>query len=67
MTVSCFPRVARILSTGSYNIDIGNQGVASESNTTRIEDSDRTRTFISGIRGVTTGSANAVAMASWEP
>ena len=49
------------LTTGSDNIDIGNAGVAGESSTIRIghfptQDS----TFISGIRGVTTGNANAI-------
>ena len=47
------------LTTGSYNIDIGNEGVAGESATTRIGDSNQTRAFISGIRGVTTGSDDA--------
>lgn len=50
------------LTTGSYNIDIGNQGVAAEGNTIRIGDSNQTRTFISGIRSVTTGSQNAIAV-----
>jgi len=48
------------LTTGSYNIDIGNPGVAFEGNTIRIGDSYQTRTFITGIRGVTTGSADAI-------
>jgi hypothetical protein len=46
-------------STGDNNIAIGNPGVAAEANTTRIGDV-QTRTFVSGIRGVTTGQANAV-------
>ena len=51
------------LTTGTNNIDIGNAGVAGESSTTRIgTDGSQTRTFISGIRGVTTGAANAVAV-----
>ena len=48
------------LTTGSNNIDIGNQGVAGESETIRIGRSGQTRAFIAGIRGVTTGNANAV-------
>ncbi len=40
------------LTTGNYNIEIGNSGVAGEGNTIRIGDSNQTRTFISGIRGV---------------
>ncbi len=47
------------LTTGSYNIDIGNIGVAGEGNTIRIGTA-QTQTFIVGIRGVTTGLANAV-------
>src|SRR5213083_3730523 len=46
------------LTTGDNNIDIGNGGVAAESNTTRIG-FVQTRTFIAGIRGRTTGVANA--------
>ena len=48
------------LTTGNSNIDIGNAGVAAEGNTIRIGDFNQTRTFISGIRDVTTGSANAI-------
>lgn len=49
------------LTTGSNNIDIGNTGTATDSATTRIgAQGNQTRTFIAGIRGVTTGSANAV-------
>jgi hypothetical protein len=51
--------------TGSYNIFIANQGTGSpdtESNTTRIGDTNQSRTFISGIRGVTTGSSGAIAV-----
>ena len=47
------------LTSGNNNIDIGNSGVAGDSDTTRIG-FFQTRTFISGIRGVTTGNANAV-------
>ena len=49
------------LTTGGGNIDIGNGGVAGESGTIRIGQS-QTRTFIAGIRGRTTGNANAVAV-----
>jgi hypothetical protein len=45
--------------TGISNIVIGGLGVAGESYTTRIG-SSQTRTFITGIRGVTTGNANAI-------
>ncbi len=37
---------------GTYNIDIGAQVPADESATIRIGDSNQTRTFIAGIRGV---------------
>jgi len=50
------------LTTGNYNIDIGNGGVAAEGNTIRMGDGNQTRTFISGIRGVTTGSATGIAV-----
>src|SRR5882762_1811928 len=51
------------LTTGSNNIDIGNLGVAAEANTIRIgTDGVQTRTFITGIRGVTTGSTTGVAV-----
>ena len=49
------------LTTGSGNIDIDNEGVVGESFTIRIGSSGvQTRTFIAGIRGVTTGNNNAV-------
>ena len=49
------------LTTGSNNIDIGNDGVAAESGTIRIgTHDDQTRAFIAGIRGVTTGINNAI-------
>jgi hypothetical protein len=48
-----------LLTTGNSNIDIGNIGVADESNTIRIG-AGQTRTFIAGIRGRTTGIADAV-------
>jgi len=44
------------LTTGNNNIAIDNLGVADEANTTRIGDT-QTRTFIAGIRGVTTATA----------
>jgi hypothetical protein len=47
------------LTTGDNNIDIGNEGVADESATIRIG-LGQTRTFIAGIRGRTTGNANAI-------
>jgi hypothetical protein len=48
-----------LLTTGDSNIDIGNFGVAGESTTIRIG-ATQTKTFIAGIRGVTTGIANAI-------
>ena len=39
------------LTTGNNNIDIGNRGVAGESNTIRVGDVDQARTFIAGISG----------------
>ncbi len=47
------------LTDGNNNIDIGNPGVAAESGTVRIG-SVQARTFIAGIRGRTTGFANAL-------
>jgi len=47
------------LTMGNGNIDIGNQGIAGEFATTRVG-AVQTRTFISGIRGVTTGNADAI-------
>ena len=47
------------LTTGSNNIDIA-LGVAGESNTMRIGTVRQTATFVAGIRGITTGNANAV-------
>ena len=49
------------LTTGDNNIAIDNPGVAGEANTVRVGDT-QTRTFITGIRGVTTGVADAVAV-----
>jgi hypothetical protein len=49
------------LTAGSNNIDIGNPGRAGEANTIRIgRGGSQTATFIAGIRGVTTGNANAI-------
>ncbi|APV50525.1 hypothetical protein BWI17_12990 [Betaproteobacteria bacterium GR16-43] len=49
------------LSTGDFNIAIGSQGVFNDANTIRVGDSlFQSRTFIAGIRGITTGSANAI-------
>lgn len=48
------------LTTESQNIDIGNDGVAGENSTIRIGRFLQTKTFIAGIRGVTTGVNNAI-------
>jgi hypothetical protein len=48
------------LTTGSNNIDIGNVGAAGESSTIHIGSPAQTRTFIAGIREVTTANANAI-------
>jgi hypothetical protein len=49
------------LTTGDNNIAIGSRGVAAEFNTIRIGAAYfQTRTFVAGIRGVTTVNANAV-------
>lgn len=45
---------------GSNNIDIGNPGVTGESNTIRVGDTNQTKTFIAGIRGITTTNMDAV-------
>jgi hypothetical protein len=50
-----------LLTTGSGNIDIASQGVAGESATIRIGTTNfESKTFIAGIRGVTTGHADAI-------
>jgi hypothetical protein len=49
----------RNLTTGDFNVDIANNGVAGESNTTRIGILQN-RCFISGIREVTTGVPDAI-------
>ena len=49
------------LTTGDNNIDIGSTGVPGESGTIRIgAGGSQTRAFVSGIRGVTTGNADAI-------
>jgi hypothetical protein len=54
------------LTTGNNNIDIGNAGLAGESNTIRVGGDigsgfgTQTRTFIAGIRGVRTANANTI-------
>ncbi|APV50523.1 hypothetical protein BWI17_12980 [Betaproteobacteria bacterium GR16-43] len=49
------------ISSGNYNIHLGHHGVPSDTNMIRIGDpSDQSRTFIAGIRGTTTGAANAI-------
>jgi trimeric autotransporter adhesin len=48
------------LTTGSWNIDIGNLGVAGESGTIRIGSGNHARTFIAGISGVTTDVPDAI-------
>lgn len=51
------------LTTGSNNIDIGHSGVAGESGVIRIGAAvGQTATYITGIRGVTTANANAIAV-----
>ncbi|MDF1862001.1 MAG: tail fiber domain-containing protein [Verrucomicrobiales bacterium] len=52
----------RDLTTGDHNIMIGNFGIAAEADTIRIGDSDQTRAFISGIRGASTGVADAISV-----
>ena len=47
------------LEVGEFNIYLANNGLPTESYTTRIG-AGQTRAFIDGIRGVTTGSADAV-------
>jgi hypothetical protein len=49
------------LTTGNNNIDINNGGTTGESNTTRIgTQGTQTKAFLAGVRGVTTGVADAV-------
>ena len=50
-----------LLSTGGNNIDIGHVGVATDAATIRIgTPGTQTKAFVAGIRGVTTGAANAI-------
>ena len=52
-----------LLTTGSNNIDIGHVGAAAEAATIRIGTAaTQTKAFVAGIRGITTGSNNAVAV-----
>jgi hypothetical protein len=48
------------LQTGSQNLYLANRGVAAESATIRIGDGDQTRSFMAGIRGITTGQGDAL-------
>jgi hypothetical protein len=48
------------LTTGDDNIDIGNDGVAGDAGTIRIGRSFIGATYIAGIRGKTTGNADAI-------
>jgi len=54
-------KAGRNLTTGNNNIDIGNMGVAGESNTIRIGTTGtQTATFIAGISGATVPTGIAV-------
>jgi hypothetical protein len=50
--------------TGAYNIYIANLGVAAESNTIRIGDTNQTKTFIAGINGANVGTGVAIVVNS---
>ena len=50
------------LTAGNYNVYLANPGVAVESSTIRVGNANQSRAFISGIRGIRTGLANAVAV-----
>ena len=50
-----------LLSNGNYNLYIANTGSLSESNTIRIGQA-HTKTFLAGVRGITTDAADAVAV-----
>ncbi|MGC1323054.1 MAG: hypothetical protein WA849_12790 [Candidatus Udaeobacter sp.] len=52
------------LTTGNFNIDIGNDGVAAESGTIRIGDSHGTATFIAGICGADAAGGDPVFITS---
>jgi hypothetical protein len=45
---------------GSYNVHIANDGEVADANLIRIGDSNHNRTFIAGIRSVTTGNPDAI-------
>ena len=47
------------LTTGSYNIDIGNHGVAGESGIIRIGGGSQTATYVAGIAGQTVGAGGS--------
>jgi hypothetical protein len=50
-----------LLTSGNQNIYVGNPGAATESKTIRIgTGAVHTRTFVAGVRNVTTGQANAI-------
>lgn len=49
-----------LLETGSSNVYIAHPGQKTESGVTRIGNAAQSKTFISGIRGVTTGSTGAI-------
>jgi uncharacterized coiled-coil protein SlyX len=54
-------RHAGVFATGDFNIYIGNNGVGGESNTIRIGfKPEQTKTFLAGIRGITTGMNDAL-------
>jgi hypothetical protein len=52
------------ITIGSDNIDIFNRGVAGESGTIRIGDSDQTKTFIAGIHGAALAGGGQVVVNS---
>ncbi|MBP7779159.1 MAG: tail fiber domain-containing protein [Acidobacteria bacterium] len=51
-----------LLASGSNNIYVNNPGLAGDSGTVRVGNALHTRTFVAGIRGVTTGQNNAQAV-----
>ncbi|MGE0461822.1 MAG: tail fiber domain-containing protein [Vicinamibacterales bacterium] len=54
-------RAGQNLTTGNYNLYLGNEGVASESQTIRLgSGATHTRLFLAATRNVTTGQNNAV-------
>ena len=53
------PHAGSLLKSGDGNVYIANSGVTQESDTIRIGDS-QIRTFVAGIRGVTTANVNAI-------